>query len=73
MALVCRTSDDYDTMDAFMRGDEDERQSKHLHLASVHKALSEFLITEWHDQWEKDGTGMMATKYVQHHLDVLTP
>lgn len=60
-ASVFRTSDDYDTMDAFMRGDPDERQSKCPSYTCLRIGQS-FLDKEWHEQWLKDGAGMMANK-----------
>ena len=65
MFVPFRAKEDAETLDGIIRGDKAETESTlHLTLCTQPRRLFLFPSPEWDAQWHKDGTGMMATKYV---------
>ena len=61
-AVPYHASDDADTLDLLMRGDEEAKEGMYqLHLASE---FGYHQIPAFVDQWSKTGKGLLAHKYV---------
>lgn len=68
MLLTCIASEESVTLDGIMVGNEDEKSM--CSCFYDYAPISQFIGAEWEDKWEKEGNGMMATKYVTFVLDI---